>query len=91
MSTGKKIYDFAKNIFPYHRSITGPGVRKTLQEIKSILKNLKIIEVPSGTKAFDWVVPNEWHIFDAYIIDPSGKKICDVKKIIYMWYLIVKI
>ena len=75
-----KIYGFANEIFPYHRSITGTGVRKTLQKIKSILKNLKIIEVPSGTKAFDWIVPNEWFISEAYIIDPTGRKICDIKK-----------
>ena len=75
-----KIFDFAKKIFPYPRSLTGNGVRKTLKDIKSIIPKLKIIEIPSGTKAFDWKIPLEWSVSDAYIIDPDGKKICNYKK-----------
>ena len=41
---------------------------------------LNTYEIKSGTKVFDWIVPNEWNVNEAYIIDPSGKKICDFKK-----------
>ena len=56
------------------------GVRKTLKDIKEFLPELKICEVSSGTKAFDWVVPDEWRITDALIKKPNGQKICDFKK-----------
>ena len=38
------------------------------------------MEIPSGTKVHDWIVPKEWKLIDAYIVDPKGKKICDVKE-----------
>ncbi len=75
-----KIYNFAKKIFYFPRSITGIGVRQTLKEIKKILPNLKIYSVNSGTKVFDWKVPLEWKVNDAYILTPDGKKICDFKR-----------
>ena len=74
---GKEIHKFAATLWPIHRSLTGDGVRKTLSEIQSHLPDLKIYEVPSGTKVFDWIVPKEWKIREAWIITPSGKKICD--------------
>ena len=77
---GKKIYDFAVELFPITRSLTGNGVRETLQIIQRELPELRVHEVPSGTKAFDWTVPPEWNIQDAYIIDPDGNKIVDFKK-----------
>ena len=70
----------AKELFPINRSITGAGVRKTLSIIKKKhLPNLKIKKVKSGIKAFDWNIPPEWNIKDAYIKDESGKKIVDYK------------
>ena len=78
--TGKILHDFAKSIWVFNRSITGDGVRQTLNEIKKIIPKLEIYEVPSGTKVFDWVVPLEWKVKEAFIIDPNGKKICDFKK-----------
>ena len=75
-----EIINFAKKIFPYPRSITGSGVRKTLKEIKRIVPNLKIYKVKSNTKVFDWKVPPEWKVYEAYIVTPDGKKICDFKK-----------
>ena len=75
-----EIINFAKKIFPYPRSITGPGVRKTLKVIKTIIPNLKIFKIKSNTKVFDWKVPLEWKVHEAYIITPDGKKICDFKK-----------
>lgn len=77
---GVKIHDLAKRLWPINRSITGEGVRQTLKIIKEELPELNIVEVPSGTQVFDWVVPKEWQINDAYIITPSGNKICDFKK-----------
>lgn len=77
---GEEIYSLAKKLWPINRSITGDGVRATLEIISEILPSLKVIEVPSGTAVFDWIVPREWKVDDAYIITPSGEKICAFKK-----------
>ena len=76
-SMGDKIYKWAKDLFPINRSITGPGVRETLYYIKGILPDLKIFEIPSGTKVFDWTVPDEWSIHSAYIANEYGERIVD--------------
>ncbi len=78
--TGEKIFALAQKLYPINRSLTGDGVRETLKIISDLLPNLIIHEIPSGTRAFDWTVPKEWKINDAYIIDPEGKKIVDFKK-----------
>jgi len=76
-----KYYKLAKNIlFPICRSITGQGIKKTLSIIKRQFPKLKIVKIKSGTKVFDWKVPPEWNIFDAYIVDENNKKIIDFKK-----------
>lgn len=77
---GKEIYQLCEDLFPICRSITGNGVRQTLQIIQEHLPDLKVYEIPTGTQAFDWTVPKEWNINDAYIIDPEGNKIIDFKK-----------
>ena len=81
INPGQQIWDLANSIFPYCRSITGDGVRDTLQKIsKYIAKDglqLNICEVPSGTQAFDWT--REWRIRDAYIADDTGTRIVDMK------------
>jgi aminopeptidase-like protein len=74
---GEEIYKWAIDLFPFNRSITGPGVRETLNYIKNILPNLQIFEVPSGTKVFDWIVPGEWSIQSAYIESEFGERIVD--------------
>ena len=76
---GKEIHDFAIKLWPINRSISGEGVRKTLSIISEYINDLEVKSVPSNTKAFDWTVPREWKVNDAYIIDPKGKKICDFK------------
>ncbi len=76
---GKKMYELIRSLYPICRSITGNGVRESLKIIKNIIP-IKIYEVPSGTKVFDWVVPDEWNIKDAYIKDEKGKKIVDFKE-----------
>lgn len=57
--------------------MTGGGVRFTLNYIKKLLPELQIFSVPSGTQAFDWKVPDEWTIRDAYALDESGARIID--------------
>jgi len=76
---GKEMYDWATDLFPINRSLTGDGVRQTLQYIKNIVPELEVNEVPSGAKCFDWKIPQEWNCNDGYIIDPDGNKICDFK------------
>ncbi len=75
-----KYYDIAKNdLFSLCRSITGEGVRKTLKIIKKEFPNLKIKKVKSGIRVFDWKIPSEWNIQNAYIIDKNNKKIIDFR------------
>ena len=65
-------------LYPICRSITGEGLRKSLKIISSKFNTkMKIHSVPSGTKVFDWVVPNEWNIRDAWVKDPFGNKLID--------------
>jgi len=77
---GKKIHNFARDLWPINRSITGEGVRETLKHIQKHLPELKIHRIASGKKVFDWTIPDEWSVKDAWIKTPSGGKICDFKK-----------
>jgi len=72
------IRDLITTLYPICRSITGDGVRETLRIMKNIIP-LEIVEIPTGTKVFDWEVPREWNIRDAYIKDLKGNKIVDFK------------
>ena len=65
--TGSDLYELARNIFPIYRSITGDGVRTTLKYLKKIIPDMQIHEVASGTRVYDWTVPKEWNISEAYI------------------------
>ena len=80
MKNGDYIYEIAKRIYPICRSITGNGVRETLSILKEYVPEMEIYEVLSGTPVFDWTVPKEWNIKDAYIEDETGQKIIDFKK-----------
>lgn len=75
-SIGQQIYRLAAKLYPICRSITGDGVRATLGLVKKQIP-LAIHEVPTGTQVFDWTVPKEWNIRDAYITNSSGEKIVD--------------
>jgi aminopeptidase-like protein len=77
ITSGSEMYRWATQLFPLNRSLTGDGVRETLNFIKNSLKDLQIFSVPSGTKAFDWTVPNEWSVKEAWIADLSGNRIID--------------
>ena len=77
----RKYYNIAQSeLFPINRSLTGEGVRKTLNIIKREFPELKIRRIKSGAKVFDWVIPEEWNVKDAFVIDKYGKKIIDFKK-----------
>jgi len=78
-AVSKELLDFATELFPICRSITGAGTRATLERIKKRI-SLEITEVPSGTEVFDWTVPKEWNIRDAYIKDASGTRIVDFQR-----------
>src|SRR4051812_39677092 len=75
---GDEIYSLAAKLYPICRSITGNGVRETLQVMKEEI-GLDVHEVPTGAAVFDWTVPREWNIRDAYIKDARGKKIVDFR------------
>ena len=75
-----KIMKWANDLFPICRSLTGEGNRKTLRYIKKINKNFKIKNFKSGEKFYDWKIPLEWKIKNAYIKDKLGLKIIDFKK-----------
>ncbi|MDA9319335.1 DUF4910 domain-containing protein [Candidatus Thioglobus sp.] len=77
---GHEMHELAKKLYPLNRSLTGDGVRQTLSIINKHLKDIVIFEVPTGSKVFDWVVPKEWRIKNAYILTPGGNKICNFKE-----------
>ena len=74
-----KIDKMLKELFPITRSITGDGVRQTYKILNKIAK-FKIYEIPTGKKCYNWIVPKEWVIRDAYVEDDKGKRIIDFKK-----------
>ena len=76
---GKEMYHLISELYPICRSITGNGVRETLNIIKQHIP-LTVHEVPTGTRVFDWTVPKEWNIEDAYVKNSRGEKIIDFKK-----------
>ena len=81
LDEGRKMFELCKEMFPICRSITGNGVRKTFEILNKYLTGteFKLTEVPSGTQVFDWTVPKEWNIDEAYIEDESGNRIIDFK------------
>src|SRR4051812_10652140 len=71
MMTGLEMLDLMSRLYPICRSITGDGVRETLRLIQELIP-VEVREVPSGTQVFDWVVPKEWNIQDAWIKNAAG-------------------
>src|SRR4029077_1475556 len=73
---GEEIYELISALFPICRSITGNGVRETLRIIGRHIP-LRVEEVPTGTAVFDWTVPKEWNIKDAYVKNAQGQRVID--------------
>jgi aminopeptidase-like protein len=73
---GERLHRFAADLYPICRSITGDGLRRTLAMIEDRIP-LQTFDVPTGTPVFDWTVPKEWNIRDAYIANADGKRIVD--------------
>ncbi len=76
---GSAMFDLVAELYPICRSITGRGVRETLRALSRFVP-LTVVEVPSGLEVFDWTVPLEWNIRDAYIKDRSGTRIVDFNR-----------
>lgn len=76
----KNFYNFAKNtLYPINRSITGEGTKRTLKLIKTKIPKLKIKKISCGKKVFDWKIPDEWNISDAYVLDKNNNRIINFK------------
>jgi aminopeptidase-like protein len=78
-ATGAQVHALASRLYPICRSITGDGVRQSLAIIGDHVP-LQIREVPSGTQVFDWTIPKEWNIRDAYVADARGERVIDFRR-----------
>jgi aminopeptidase-like protein len=76
---GAELFEMVSSLYPICRSITGNGVRESLRQLQNHV-GLSLHEVPTGTPVFDWTVPKEWNIRDAYIKDSRGAKVVDFQK-----------
>ncbi|HVS88082.1 MAG TPA: DUF4910 domain-containing protein [Candidatus Acidoferrum sp.] len=76
---GQELHRFARELYPICRSITGDGLRRTLSMIQERIP-LQTTEVPTGTQVFDWTIPKEWNIRDAFIKSADGKRVVDFQK-----------
>ncbi|MGA7127763.1 MAG: DUF4910 domain-containing protein, partial [Chthoniobacterales bacterium] len=76
---GRIAYALIESLYPLCRSITGNGVRRSLRLLRESIP-LALREVPTGTEVFDWTVPNEWNIRDAYIMNELGERVVDFRK-----------
>jgi aminopeptidase-like protein len=76
---GQKLYDCVADLYPICRSITGDGVRETLRRLQAVTP-LTVHEVPSGTAVFDWTVPREWNVRDAYVKNAQGERVVDFRR-----------
>ncbi len=78
-SIGPAMHALVRQLYPICRSITGNGVRQTLARLQQEIP-LEVHEVPSGTQVFDWTVPREWNIRDAYVKNSSGDRVIDFRR-----------
>ncbi|MEC3976530.1 DUF4910 domain-containing protein [Amycolatopsis sp. H20-H5] len=79
LGTGEAMHELVERLYPLCRSITGDGVRRTLEIVAEHVP-LEMHEVPTGTQVLDWTVPQEWNIRDAYVADASGKRVIDFQE-----------
>jgi len=78
-AVGKEIYALIEELFPFCRSITGDGLRKTLRILQKHIP-LEMHEIPTGTEVFDWTIPKEWNIRDAWVKNSKGERVIDFRK-----------
>lgn len=78
-NAGAAMMELAKKLWPLNRSLSGDGVRETLGIIQKEIPALEVHGINSGERVFDWTVPEEWAVSEAYILDPSGQRICDFR------------
>ena len=78
-SVGRDAYELMERLFPLCRSLTGDGVRATFDVLEERIPITRV-EIPSGTQLFDWVVPDEWNVRDAYIVGPGGTRVVDYQQ-----------
>jgi len=77
--TGAAMYALVSELYPICRSITGNGVRETLERLGTRIP-LDIVDIPTGTPVLDWEIPKEWNIRDAYISDSTGHRVVDFQR-----------
>jgi aminopeptidase-like protein len=75
---GRELHALVADLFPLCRSITGDGLRATLRRIGEVVP-LELTEVPTGTQVFDWTVPREWNVRDAWVADARGERVIDFR------------
>lgn len=78
-TVGREAHALIERLYPFCRSLTGDGVRRTLNALREVIP-LTLHEVPTGTPVYDWVVPDEWNARDAYVRDSKGDRIIDFKE-----------
>jgi aminopeptidase-like protein len=78
-ATGREAFELIRRLFPLCRSLTGDGVRATFDVLEEEIPIMRT-EIPSGTKVFDWIVPDEWNIRDAYIATADGSRVVDFQR-----------
>src|SRR5438132_975979 len=78
-AAGQEMYRLVVDLYPICRSITGDGFRDTLRQIQADVP-LQVHEVPTGTRVYDWTVPPEWNIRDAWVKNAAGEKVIDFRK-----------
>lgn len=74
---GLEMFSLAEELWPLNRSLSGDGVRQTLSRIQEKLPSLEICEIASGEQFMDWIAPLEWKAQEAFLVAPSGQRICD--------------
>jgi aminopeptidase-like protein len=80
LTSGQEMRQWMQDLFPICRSIAGPGVRQTLDYVSDLLPGLERIDLPSGTKVFDWIIPDEWSVEDAYVATREGVRVIDFRE-----------
>jgi aminopeptidase-like protein len=76
-AVGQVMHELATQLWPIPRSITGPGVRRTLEILQQEIPELTMHSIPTGTRCFDWTIPDEWSITEAFIENESGDRVVD--------------